>query len=156
MQSCCRILKPTAIGRLVSYFSKNSEAITKSDAYFYAGMVITIYFVEIFLDHGYNLYVMQLAQKMKIAVSSLVYRTSLKMATSSIAEISIGKIVVLITKDVMTFEFAAIFTNDIWIGVIQLFVMTYVIYIHMGLAAFPAVGFLLLITPIQRELHGFC
>lgn len=92
---------------------------------------------------------METAQRIRIGLCSLIYRKSLKLNGSSLIETTNGKIVTMITKDVMLFETMIQFINEAWIAVIQVCVMTYVMYLQIGIPAIIGVGFLVSLTPLQ-------
>ncbi|KAI4464898.1 atp-binding cassette sub-family c [Holotrichia oblita] len=122
---------------------------SKEDVYFYAAIVITITILQTIYNHAYMLYLQQIAQKIRIGLCSLIYRKALKLSTSSLINITSGKIVTLMTKDVALFDSAIILAHDLWIGIIQVIVMTYVMYKHIGVSAIFGVGFLILLIPFQ-------
>ncbi|XP_071052810.1 probable multidrug resistance-associated protein lethal(2)03659 isoform X1 [Onthophagus taurus] len=142
------ITRPLVIGRLVAYFDTKSN-LTKSQAYIYATLLIGITILQTIYNHGYMLYLTQMAQKIRTGLCSLIYRKSLKLSTSSLIEVTNGKIVTLISKDVNLFDFSIILSHDIWVGVIQVALMTYVMYQQIGISAILGVGFLLLLIPFQ-------
>lgn len=121
----------------------------KEDAYFYAFIVIGITLLQTIYNHGYMLYLQQIAQKIRIGLCSLMYRKALKLSTSSLIDVTNGKIVTLMTKDVALFDSAIILAHDLWIGIIQVVIMTYVMYRHIGASAVFGVGFLILLVPFQ-------
>ena len=122
---------------------------SKTDAYAYAFAVIAITVFITIYNHGYMLYMQQMAQKIRIGLCSLMYRKALMLNSSSLAEITTGKIVTLMSKDVNFFDSAIIFVHDLWIGFIQVALMTYVMYEQIGVSALYGVGFLVLLTPFQ-------
>lgn len=73
------------------------------------------------------------------------------MSDAALAEITMGKIVTLITKDIFAVELMVIFINEIWIGLFLTGLICYLIYQKIGVAAFVGVGFFLIILPIQGE-----
>lgn len=95
------------------------------------------------------LYLQQMAQKIRIGLCSLMYRKALKLSTASLVDVTNGKIVTLMTKDVALFDSAIVLAHDVWIGVIQVIIMTYVMYQHIGVSAIFGVGFLIVLIPIQ-------
>ncbi|KAK9745241.1 ABC transporter transmembrane region [Popillia japonica] len=142
------VSKPLAIGKLVSYFSPGST-VTLEDAYRYALVITIILIVQPLFNHTYYIRMMETAQRIRIGLCSLVYRKSLRLNTSSLIEISNGRIVTIITKDVMLFESMLQFVNEVWIGTIQVIVMTYVMYLQIGVPAIIGIGFLVVLTPLQ-------
>lgn len=143
-----RSTKPLAIGKLVSYFSPGST-VTLQDAYNYAFIITAILIVQPLFNHTYYIRMMENAQRIRIGLCSLVYRKSLKLNTSSLIEITNGRIVTIITKDVMLFESMLQFINEAWIAVIQVIVMTYVMYTQIGVPAIIGISILVALTPLQ-------
>ncbi|GJQ66878.1 hypothetical protein Trydic_g7901 [Trypoxylus dichotomus] len=142
------VTKPMAIGKLVSYFSPAST-VTLDDAYKYSFIITFILILQPLFNHTYYMRMMETAQQIRIGLCSLVYRKSLKLSTSSLIEITNGKIVTIISKDVMLFETMLQFINEVWIGIIQVIAMTYVMYTQIGVPALIGIGFLVALTPLQ-------
>ncbi|KRT83567.1 ABC transporter ATP-binding protein [Oryctes borbonicus] len=142
------VTKPMAIGKLVSYFSPAST-VTIHDAYRYSVLITLILFLQPLFNHTYYMRMIETAQQIRIGLCSLVYRKSLKLSTSSLIEITNGKIVTIISKDVMLFETMLQFINEVWIGIVQVIAMTYVMYTQIGVPALIGIGFLVLLTPLQ-------
>lgn len=89
--------------------------------------------------------------KVRTAVTTLVYRKTLKLGPSALSEVTMGKIVTLITRDVYSFENALIFINDIWISGIQISLISYLIFEKIGWSVFAGVGFYLATIPLQGK-----
>lgn len=66
-------------------------------------------------------------------------------------EMSSGKIVTLISKDVYAFDTAIMFGNDMWIGILQVTIMTVIMYNAIGVSTFVGVAFMVIIIPIQGD-----
>lgn len=139
------------LSKLVLYFQPNQDEITKEEACLYAVLLIGLNLLNIIYTHNYMLVVATLGLKVKTAFCSLMYRKSLKLTATSLTEIPIGKIVTLMTKDVVAFEKIIFYGNDIWIGFVQAAMVCYLIYDKMGVAAFAGVGFLLIVIPFQSK-----
>ncbi|XP_063913187.1 ATP-binding cassette sub-family C member 4-like isoform X2 [Zophobas morio] len=90
--------------------------------------------------------------KVRAAFCSFMYRKALKLSPAHLGDISIGKIVTLMTKDVDTFEFFIDFGNDLWIGFVKTLVVCITLYRRIGVSALVGVGFFFLIMPIQIYL----
>lgn len=97
-------------------------------------------------------YLQQLGIKARIATCSLLYRKLLKMNETNLTDMSNGvNIITLISKDVYTYDLALMFANDLWIGIIQTIIMTYIMYNAIGISAFAGVAFMIFLIPIQRN-----
>lgn len=147
-----RIAIPEALGKLVSYFSPGQTEITKEDAYCYAATVIGLGIINFVYTQNYLIALTEFGIKIRTAICSFVYRKALKMSESSLADITMGKIVTLITKDIFAIEMLVLFGNDIWIGFVQTAIICYLIYGKIGVAAFAGVGFFLIVLPLQSNL----
>ncbi|EFA04142.2 ATP-binding cassette sub-family C member 4 [Tribolium castaneum] len=143
------IVQPYALGKLVLYFSPDQTELTKTDAYYYAAIVIGLNFFQRVYKHNYYLLLAGFGIKTRAAFCSFMYRKALKLSPAHMEDISIGKIVTLITKDVDTFELFIDFGNDIWIGIVKTIVVSVIFYIRIGWSAFSGVGFFLLVLPLQ-------
>ncbi|KAJ3656709.1 hypothetical protein Zmor_015759 [Zophobas morio] len=144
-----RLSVPEALGKLVSYFSPGQTAVTKEDAYYYAATVIILNLVNFIYTQNYLIALTEFGIRIRTAICSFIYRKALKMTEKSLTDISMGKIVTLITKDIFAIEMIILFGNDIWIGLIQTALICYLIYGKIGVAAFAGVGFFLIILPLQ-------
>ncbi|KAJ8920724.1 hypothetical protein NQ315_004863 [Exocentrus adspersus] len=142
---------PMTLSKLVLYFQPYQETISKGEACLYAVLLITLNLFNIIYTHNYMLTITAFGIKVKTAFCSLMYRRSLKLTGTSLSEISTGKIITLMTKDVTAFEKIILYGNDIWIGFAQAGIVCYLIYRKMGIAAVSGVGFLFLVIPFQGD-----
>ncbi|XP_063913975.1 probable multidrug resistance-associated protein lethal(2)03659 isoform X2 [Zophobas morio] len=94
-------------------------------------------------------WILELGIRIKTSVCSLIYRKSLKLTTSKLSEIGIGRIVTIVSKDVLSIEYAIIFLNDMWIGLILFVLTSALMYSRVGIAALAGSLFLLFIIPLQ-------
>ncbi|RZC42179.1 ABC membrane domain containing protein [Asbolus verrucosus] len=133
------IVQPHATAKLVSYFTPQSKLTTK-DAYFYAALLIGIKILNCIFIHNYHLLLAGMGIKIRTALCTLVYKKMLKVNQFHLK--NIGLVVTLITKDVEVFERFVDFGNDSWIGVTQVFILTFVLYRKIGWAAFVGMAFL--------------
>lgn len=152
MKIYSRVIRPLLIGKLVKYFTPGQTELTKTDAYMYAVIFIVITITHTLYLHGYMFVIEQLGLKIRVSISSLIYRKSLKLSPESLLTITNGKVVTLVSKDVYSFHSAIMFAHDIWVGTIQIMIMSYVMYKYIGWAALTGIAFLLIMVPIQREL----
>ncbi|KAJ8955575.1 hypothetical protein NQ318_001405 [Aromia moschata] len=140
---------PMTLSKLVLYFEPGQTEITKEGAYFYAVLLISTNLINIIYTHNYMLTITALGIKVRTAFCSLMYRKALRLTPHALSDITMGKIVTLMTKDVGAFEMIILYGNDVWIGFVQAGIACYLIYRKMGVAAFVGVGFFLVVMPIQ-------
>lgn len=154
---CCKLkgkfcfsgVKPYLIGRLVAFFKKDQTDITLKEAYIYSVVLLTVFLLKDIFMHNCLFYLSQLAIKIRVAICSLVYRKTLNLSQTSIMEMSSGRIVTLISKDVHTLDMAILYGNQLWLAIFQLSLMTYVMYESVGVSTFVGVGVMLIICPLQ-------
>ncbi|KAL3282222.1 hypothetical protein HHI36_005416 [Cryptolaemus montrouzieri] len=139
---------------MVQYFVPGQTAISRDEAYFYAIFVVSIMILMSFYEVHINLAKSILALEIRMAFSSLVYRKALKLHPSVLAEMSTGKIVTLITKDLHAVDMAIHFANDLWVEMLIATFIGYLIYQKVGLAVLVILVSFIVIFPIQGSI-GF-
>jgi hypothetical protein len=80
--------------------------------------------------------------KVRIGFCSLIYRKILKLNQSHLGDISVGKILTLLTKGVQVLEVFVGVGSEIWTSVIKTVLIATLLYNRMGAAA--VIGVLLL------------
>lgn len=133
----------------MSFFSPGQTETSQNEAYLYAVAIIVIFLLRVTYTHNCTFYMNQLSIKINAATCGLLYRTVLKLNQASIMEMSSGKVVTFISKDIYTFDWAISFGHEIFIGIIEVMVMTYVMYSVIGISALVGVGFMIIIIPTQ-------
>nr|XP_023028551.1 probable multidrug resistance-associated protein lethal(2)03659 [Leptinotarsa decemlineata] len=144
-------IQPTAISMLVAYFQPNQQTISKSDLYQNTALVIGLNFLTTIYNHNYEQFINEIGIKVRTAVAALIYRKALRLKPESFSDMTTGKIVTLITKDVFAFENALTFVNDMWIGLIQTIIIGYLLYQRISFSVVTGLGFYLLIIPFQCD-----
>ncbi|CAD1479365.1 unnamed protein product, partial [Heterotrigona itama] len=145
------ILQPILIGRLLQYYS-NISAMTKEEAYLYAGGVVLCSAVLIFITHPYMLGVLHIGMKMRIACCTLIYRKVLRLSRTALGETTVGQAVNLLSNDVNRFDIALVQIHYLWIGPLETCIIAYLMYNEVDLSAFFGIVVLLLFIPLQGYL----
>lgn len=135
----------------MAFFRAGQTEISSNEAYVYGVALIIVYVLKDVYMHNCFFYLGQLAIKMRVAICSLIYRKTLTLSQTSITEISSGRIVTLMSKDVHTLDMAIAYGNQLWLGLFLTTGMTFVVYRHVGVAAIAGVGFMIALCPIQRK-----
>lgn len=138
----------------MSYFSPGQTDLSKHDAVYYACMVIGLNLFTVFVTNNYTLAAAQLAVRIRAAISSLLYRKSLKLSNESLSQITAGKIITITTKDLDILEIVISSGNDVWIGVLQTGLICYLIYCKIGIASLVGIILFFIVLPIQGN-YGF-
>lgn len=136
------------MGKLVSYFSSEST-MSKGNAWFYACVTIGVNFIYFVYSHNYMLLINQLGLEIRAGFCSFLYRKALRLSATSLGKVTTGKIITLITKDVMTFDYAIMFGNDLWIGVVHTSIIGYMMYRQIGVSAIVGLIVFVAMIPLQ-------
>ncbi|KAF5303188.1 hypothetical protein FQA39_LY10101 [Lamprigera yunnana] len=127
------IILPVAIAGLVSYF-QNPPSISKRQALTHAGVLIGYSFVAQLISHSSMMAVMHICMKMRVSCTSMIYKKSLRMSKTSLAQTTVGQIVNLLSNDVGPFQTA---------------LATYMLYRSLNTAALYGITFLIMFVPLQ-------
>ncbi|KAF5303204.1 hypothetical protein FQA39_LY10117 [Lamprigera yunnana] len=143
------VLQPILIGKIVAYFKPGQIEISETDVWLYISALAVSIVLFAFTTHLYVFEVEQIALKMQAALYNLIYRKCLKLSCTSTYELISGHVVTLMTKDVGTFYTGLKYTHLLWIGIVQCFILTYVMYREIGVAAMVGIFLLILSVPLQ-------
>lgn len=146
---CSSIVEPWGISNLIGYFKPGQTTTTKTEAYYYAALVLLLHLFYTVYVHNYVIWVQQLGVEIKTSFSSLLYRKALKLTPSAVSEITLGNIVTLITKDVYAFQQAIWIVNEGWIAIVQTMIICYLLYAKIGVVAFIGIGVVMSVIPLQ-------
>lgn len=141
--------QPFLISKLLLIYEEKSPEGAKNEVYIYTSLIIFIQCVQIVCIHKFLLGMMQVGMKFRISSCSLIYKKTLRLSQSAMAETTIGQIVNLLSNDVSRFDQATHRLHFIYLAPIQTLVVMYLLYIHIGLAALSGAVFLLLSIPLQ-------
>ncbi|KAG8042341.1 hypothetical protein G9C98_004975 [Cotesia typhae] len=150
MELVLRMLQPIALARLLRFFT--TSEVTKSEAFLYAGGVILCSAINILVAHPYMMAILHMGMKLRVACCSLIYRKSLKLSRTALGETTVGQAVNLLSNDVNRFDVAVIFIHYLWIGPVETIIITYLMYLEVGVAAIIGVASLLMFIPLQGFL----
>ncbi|CAH4030827.1 unnamed protein product [Pieris brassicae] len=147
-----RTLSPLLFAQLLSFWSVDSTMSTEEAAYYAAAMIVANMVAAFFNHHG-NFYCQQFGMKLRVAVSSLMFRKIMRMNNGSLGETTAGKVVNILSNDLQRFDLAFLFLHYVWIIPIQLAAVCYLGYLQAGYAALLGLAALIVIAlPIQGGL----
>ena len=135
------------LSRLLEWFQVVD--ITSNRAYFYCAAVSLCLILHAFIDHMAFFIGGRTGMRLRVGLIAAIYRKCLLLSVSNAC--STGFIVNLVSNDVQKFEDAAPFANFIWLGPIQMVLITYFIYMEIGLSCFASVGAILILIPLQSH-----
>ncbi|KAH8359400.1 hypothetical protein KR093_006524 [Drosophila rubida] len=145
-----RVTQPICLFGIMAYFTNVDPDRTK--AMFYAAGLIAACVLTVITGHPCMLGIMHLAMKMRVAISSMVYRKSLRLSHLALSDTSIGQVVNLLSNDVGRFDSVLATIHYIWLGPLQLIVITYLMYEKIGVSCLFGIVLMLIFTPLQAGL----
>ncbi|KAH8334357.1 hypothetical protein KR059_009145 [Drosophila kikkawai] len=146
-----RATVPLLLAGLISEFSANGNG-NSYPAQIYAVLLIACILASVLLTHPYMMGMMHLAMKMRVAVSSAIYRKALRLSRTSLGDTTTGQVVNLLSNDLNRFDRALIHFHFLWLGPVELLIAAYFLYQQIGAASFYGIGILLLYLPLQTYL----
>ncbi|KAL3286637.1 hypothetical protein HHI36_001136 [Cryptolaemus montrouzieri] len=143
------IASPFLLGKFVLFFSPDQTEVNWKGACFFGVSYITLSIVQYVYEQNYEMIKEEIRIEFQTALCSLIYRKSLRLSPKALSEITIGKIVSLISKDINVFGYIIRFGSDWFVGVIQIVITMYLFYLKTGAATFAGFAILLTTLPIQ-------
>lgn len=93
--------------------------------------------------------VLHLGMKMRVACCALIYRKALKLSKTALGQTTAGQMVNLLSNDVNRFDISVIFAHQLWIGPLETVIVTYFLYLQVGISAVIGVAAILFFVPLQ-------
>lgn len=149
------VAQPLCLGGFVAYFaqSEKENAISRSEAYWYAtGIVLSMAFL-VFGFHPTILYIFRSSCKLRLACSGLLYRKALRLTKSSAESGLNGKIINLLSNDISKLDLCFGFLHDVWKGPVEAITFFIIIYYEIGISAVIGMAFLASFIPLQGKLN---
>ncbi|XP_034663833.1 probable multidrug resistance-associated protein lethal(2)03659 [Drosophila subobscura] len=151
-----RVTQPLFLGGLVAFYADSSnqegDGENQVKAYLYALGVILCSAFNVLLMHPYMLGMFHLGMKARIAMTSMIYRKALRLSRTALGDTTIGQVVNLISNDVGRLDLSVIHMNYLWLGPVEIGIITYLMYREIGVSAFFGVAVMLMFIPLQAYL----
>lgn len=144
-------MQPLGLSRLISYFQANQTKITRTEAYYCAGIVVFLKVFQILFWQNIRVYEVLVGAKIRTSLQCLLYRKALRLSPAALAETNLGNIVTLLTKDIFSIEHNLWLIMDFITFTIQSFTVSYLLWRKMGNCAFIALGIMFGALPIQGK-----
>lgn len=122
-----KILPPIFLSRIIIFYSNSNEDSVSAVVGYSVGIILSI-LLNVVILHAFNVSNLNIGFMMKTGISSLIYRKCLKLSKISIANISTGKIVNMMSTDVGKFESVVLWMHYLWVGPIQTILVTCLMY----------------------------
>lgn len=89
------------------------------------------------------------ALNIRSGLSGLIYKKAMSMSKAATPEGMSGKMINLMSNDMMRFEMALGFMHEMWKGPIEAVLFTYFLYQEIGVSAVIGTALLLSFIPLQ-------
>ncbi|KAH8355857.1 hypothetical protein KR200_006141 [Drosophila serrata] len=145
-----RTLQPLLLLKLISHFSHGSESTYV--ALFYAGALLVSVGLNVISKHPCMCGIWNLCFVARVSLSSMIYRKALRLSRTALGAATSGHVVNLISNDVSRLDSNIFHAHFLWIGPLQTVLVTYLMYLQIGMSAVIGVAFMLLFIPLQMYL----
>ncbi|KAK5640037.1 hypothetical protein RI129_010848 [Pyrocoelia pectoralis] len=139
------------IGRLIAICSTPDDA-KEEEIYLYGAGVAFCSLLISSLIHPYLLVTQSFGLKIRVCCSSLVYRKILKLKLNVFQKTNSGKILTLVTNDSNRFYDIPLTIHYTWTGILQVIVITYLLYEEFEMSSLFGVCFMVSFVPIYLLL----
>ncbi|KAL3283448.1 hypothetical protein HHI36_006593 [Cryptolaemus montrouzieri] len=146
-----KALQPLVLSGLIKLFTQGEY--TTEDVLIYAGGMCVLSLLTTLLGNQINCGVFLMGMRIRVALSSLIYRKILKLSQLSLGKTAAGQVVNLLSNDVARFDLVVLGLNYLWIGPIQVVIVSYLMWSQMGPSSMVGVLTMLIMTvPLQLLL----
>eukprot|EP00742_Colponemidia_sp_Colp-10_P013332 GILJ01015055.1.p1 GENE.GILJ01015055.1~~GILJ01015055.1.p1 ORF type:complete len:1322 (+),score=218.60 GILJ01015055.1:53-4018(+) len=151
----CGFVSPLMLRRLL-VFVRTVQDGTATDLYEGYYMVLLMFlasFLQPIFLHSHHIFAIRAGIRARNAVMTTVYKKSLRLSSSSLSQLTVGKITNLQANDsdkIMTLYW---FFHYIWAGPLQMLITLYFLYQELGVAAITGFAVMLLVLPLQTKLQ---
>ncbi|CAH0557993.1 unnamed protein product [Brassicogethes aeneus] len=143
-----RPIQPMILAQLLrlftSYAPKDSGVIR--DMYLYGSGVVGFSVVLIFMLHHSNYGQTRIGMRIRVGVSSLVYRKLMKLNKSALKNTAAGQVVNLLSNDVNRFDLVVLQMHFLWIMPFQIGLVTFFMWQEVGISTLAGVVSMALFT----------
>lgn len=87
--------------------------------------------------------------QLRIAMTSMIYRKSLRLSKASLGNITVGQVVNLLSNDVGRIDLSVWSVHYLWVGPLQMLIVSYLMYREIGWSALVGIAILLTFIPLQ-------
>ncbi|XP_060517421.1 probable multidrug resistance-associated protein lethal(2)03659 isoform X2 [Cylas formicarius] len=144
--------QPLVLSQVITQFQ---PGVTRDRTWMYAssGTLIAISGIMIFFMHHTNYGQSCEGMRVRIAVSSLIYRKIMRLNKRSQGQTAAGQVINLLSNDVQRFDFVAVFLHYLWIMPFQVILVSYFIWQEVGISSLAGILSMALCTlPVQAYL----
>nr|XP_023018988.1 multidrug resistance-associated protein 4-like [Leptinotarsa decemlineata] len=147
-----KVSQPILIFHMLSLLQDKNPGEDNGKIFTYVAFVALVAFLRAASTHNYQMSITFLGMKVRIAVCSLIYRKSLRLSKSALAETTIGQMVNLLTNDVGRFDTVAQYFHYLWCTPFLILVEAYFLFIYVGPSGIVGNAYLVGFIPVQMFL----
>ncbi|XP_066255316.1 probable multidrug resistance-associated protein lethal(2)03659 isoform X2 [Euwallacea similis] len=148
LETVIKLSQPLVISKFLDYYQPGTT-MTIDKVHLYASLIVLILFLQVVVSHYFLLMILQLALKIRLSISSLIYRKALKLSKSALCETTLGQMVNLLSNDIVRLDTATVQFHCLWYCPIQALIVMTVCYVYLGPTAMAGVVLLVLFIPFQ-------
>ncbi|XP_059225376.1 probable multidrug resistance-associated protein lethal(2)03659 [Stomoxys calcitrans] len=150
---CLRCSQPLFLGSLVAYYANSgSSDEDQSKGYLYALGVILTSAGSVFLMYPNVMGIVHTGMKVRVAICSMIYRKTLRLSKLALGNTTTGQVVNLISNDVGRLDTSVMHMHYIWVGPLELILVSFFMYREIGPSSLIGVAVMLLFVPLQGYL----
>ncbi|CDS40693.1 multidrug resistance associated protein 7 [Echinococcus multilocularis] len=114
--------------------------------------LILSHLMNVFLGTAYTYWTPRFGLKIKVYVTTLVYRQLMRLRSSTLSKFSTGNLVNLLTSDTERVVNLTPSFNELWAMPVQVIVAVWLLYCQVGVSCFVGVAILILLLPLNRVI----
>lgn len=145
-----RFIRPIYLSKLLQLYDQEIFEENRSKAYVYSAVIVFTTIFSIITMHYSVVTLQQVGLKIRVACCAMIYRKSLRLSKSALAETTAGQIVNLMSNDVSRFDHLFRLHN-LFLGPINIILGMLLVYLNVGWIALIGATLMFLSIPIQCE-----
>ena len=151
LESACRIGQPVLLGALLSWITdKTHTELDPAEGFGLAAALIATSLIQVWVHHALYYFTMFSGCKARIAMSGLLHRKLLKVHSSAVQ--STGRIINLVSNDVMRFDNFYPRLHFAWTGPLDIVVVFGLLCVKVGIVA-TICGCAILFVSLPLQLY---
>ncbi|XP_076648328.1 ATP-binding cassette sub-family C member 4 [Halictus rubicundus] len=133
---------------VIRYFDRDEGgmALSKREVLTYAAVMVSLTFLVCFLVHHATQLQAQLAMRLRIACSALIYKKILRLSKSAFTQTTCGQVVNLLSNDIQRFDRFCECVHFIWVSPLQMIVIGSVMWTRISYVTLISIGTLIIVS----------
>ena len=135
---------------LITSFEDDNQLNTRT----YGFSFIFLAFIQIITDHPIIFSSVQIGMRIRVAVSSLIYRKSLRIMKATDNGNSLGKTVNMLSNDLIRIDLVCQFFHYIWVAPIQFVIVISITAYKIGPSTMAGAFLIVIFMALQSKYHA--